>query len=108
MEWYDGIEGYPEANCASLAICLDNGRMQLMRHESDDKAICIDTGIKPRKIKWNNNGTVREGSARPAVLACTPLLFMLALGVQLHVCSWAVLHLPTAIGVICALLVTKS
>ena len=41
-----------------LAICLDNGRMQLMRYESDDNAVCIDTGIKPCKCKWNMNGTI--------------------------------------------------
>eukprot|EP00798_Chlamydomonas_sp_ICE-L_P009063 gene9063-16189_t len=58
VEWYDGIEGFAEPNCPVLAICLDNGRMQLMRYESDDNAICIDTGIKPSKCKWNLNGTI--------------------------------------------------
>lgn len=61
MEWYDGMEGYPEPNCPSLAIALDNGRMQIMRHENDDRAICVDTGMKPRRLKWNNNGTVSGG-----------------------------------------------
>lgn len=56
VEWYDGILGFSEPNCPVLAICLDNGRMQLMRYESDDNAICIDTGIKPCKCKWNCNG----------------------------------------------------
>ncbi|KAG2494620.1 hypothetical protein HYH03_007139 [Edaphochlamys debaryana] len=58
VEWYDGVEGYAEPNCPVLAICLDNGRMQLMRYESDDNAVCIDTGIKPVKVKWNMNGTI--------------------------------------------------
>mmetsp|Transcript_8336 Transcript_8336/g.17822 ORF Transcript_8336/g.17822 Transcript_8336/m.17822 type:complete len:1276 (-) Transcript_8336:992-4819(-) len=58
VEWYDGIEGFAEPNCPVLSICLDNGRMQLMRYESDDNAICIDTGIKPCKCKWNMNGTI--------------------------------------------------
>ncbi|GAX81565.1 hypothetical protein CEUSTIGMA_g8993.t1 [Chlamydomonas eustigma] len=58
IEWYDGIEGFAEPNCPVLAICLDNGRMQLMRYESDDNAVCIDTGIKPCKCKWNMNGTI--------------------------------------------------
>ena len=31
VEWYDGVEGFAEPNCPVLAICLDNGRMQLMR-----------------------------------------------------------------------------
>ncbi len=47
-----------EPNCPVLAICLNNGRMQLMRHEMDDNAICIDTGMRPCKLKWNNNGSV--------------------------------------------------
>lgn len=58
VEWYDGLEGFPEPNCPVMAICLDNGRMQLMRYESDDNAICVDTGIKPVKIKWNMNGSI--------------------------------------------------
>lgn len=58
IEWYDGLLGYAEPNCPVLAICLDNGRMQLMRSESDDNAVCIDTGIKPVKCKWNCNGTI--------------------------------------------------
>ena len=60
VDWYDGVEGTPEPNCPTLAICLDNGRMQLMRYESDDNAVCIDTGIRPNKLKWNMNGTVRK------------------------------------------------
>jgi hypothetical protein len=58
VEWYDGIDGLAEPNCPVLALCLDNGRMQLMRYESDDNAVCIDTGIKPCKCKWNMNGTI--------------------------------------------------
>jgi len=58
IEWYDGLLGYAEPSCPVLAICLDNGRMQLMRSESDDNAVCIDTGIKPVKCKWNCNGTI--------------------------------------------------
>lgn len=34
---YDGLEGYPEPGAASLAVCLDNGRMQLMTAEVDDQ-----------------------------------------------------------------------
>eukprot|EP00775_Hariotina_reticulata_P008215 gene8215-8407_t len=58
IEWYDGSLGYAEPNCPVLALCLDNGRMQLMRHDMDDNAICIDTGLKPRAVKWNHNGSM--------------------------------------------------
>jgi WD repeat-containing protein 35 len=58
IEWYDSRAGHAEPGCPVLAICLDNGRMQLMRHEMDDNAVCIDTGIRPSGIKWNHNGSV--------------------------------------------------
>jgi hypothetical protein len=37
--------------------------MQLMRHDMDDNAVCIDTGIKPRAVKWNHNGSVSNHHA---------------------------------------------
>ncbi|KAF6259424.1 intraflagellar transport protein [Scenedesmus sp. NREL 46B-D3] len=58
VDWYDGSRGFPEPSCPVLALCLDNGRMQLMRHDMDDNAVCIDTGIKPRAVKWNHNGSI--------------------------------------------------
>eukprot|EP01063_Lacrimia_lanifica_P003470 TRINITY_DN1185_c0_g2_i1.p1 TRINITY_DN1185_c0_g2~~TRINITY_DN1185_c0_g2_i1.p1 ORF type:complete len:1243 (+),score=457.53 TRINITY_DN1185_c0_g2_i1:72-3800(+) len=42
----------------TLAICYDNGRCQLMRHEMDDKPVLIDTGMAARYIRWNCQGTV--------------------------------------------------
>ena len=30
----------------------------MSRYEADDNAVCIDTGIKPCKCKWNCNGTI--------------------------------------------------
>lgn len=59
LDWYDGARGHSEAGCPVLALCLDNGRMQLMRHDADDNAVCIDTGIKPSGLKWSPNGAVR-------------------------------------------------
>lgn len=34
LEWYIG-KGYGDPDCPSLAVCFDNGRAQLMRHELD-------------------------------------------------------------------------
>jgi len=34
LEWYIG-KGYGNPNYPSLAVCFDNGRAQLMRHELD-------------------------------------------------------------------------
>lgn len=57
-EWYDGLEGYCEPNCPVLAVAMDNGRMQLMRHENDENAVLIDTGMKVTRAMWNTNGSV--------------------------------------------------
>jgi WD repeat-containing protein 35 len=34
VDWYDGLEGYSDPNAPTLALGLDNGRVQLMRGES--------------------------------------------------------------------------
>lgn len=58
VEWYDGMGGAPAAGAAALVVALDNGRIQLMQHESDDSGVCIDTGMRVRGAKWSHNGTV--------------------------------------------------
>lgn len=47
MEWWQPL---------SHALTLSPPRAR--RYESDDNAVCIDTGIKPCKCKWNMNGTI--------------------------------------------------
>eukprot|EP00232_Nephroselmis_pyriformis_P019088 CAMPEP_0182899530 /NCGR_PEP_ID=MMETSP0034_2-20130328/28121_1 /TAXON_ID=156128 /ORGANISM="Nephroselmis pyriformis, Strain CCMP717" /LENGTH=1198 /DNA_ID=CAMNT_0025033565 /DNA_START=181 /DNA_END=3774 /DNA_ORIENTATION=- len=58
IDWYDGLEGFAEPNAACLALGLDNGRVQLTRNETDEKAILIDTGLRATRITWNTAGTV--------------------------------------------------
>ncbi|XP_048453080.1 WD repeat-containing protein 35 [Rhincodon typus] len=58
IHWYSGTEGYVEPDCPCLAICLDNGRCQIMRHEHDENAVLIDTGINVVGIQWNHCGSV--------------------------------------------------
>lgn len=36
MSRYNGSEGFMEPDCPCLAVCFDNGRLQIMRHEVDD------------------------------------------------------------------------
>uniref|UniRef100_A0A061SDB5 Wd repeat-containing protein 35 isoform x2 n=1 Tax=Tetraselmis sp. GSL018 TaxID=582737 RepID=A0A061SDB5_9CHLO len=67
IDWYDGLEGYCEPNCAVLAIAMDNGRMQLMRNENDENAVLIDTGMKICCAKWNTNGSVLGVAGSQAV-----------------------------------------
>ena len=47
IDWYDGAEGVQDASQPTLAIGVENGRLQLMRHEHDDAPVLIDTGASP-------------------------------------------------------------
>nr|CAD7202954.1 unnamed protein product [Timema douglasi] len=58
MDWYDGRHGYIEENCPVLAICFDNGCMQIMKDENDDAPVLIDTGMAAVCCSWNHNGSV--------------------------------------------------
>ena len=55
---YDGAEGLQDANQPTLAIGVENGRLQLMRHETDDAPVLIDTGLTATNLKWATNGSV--------------------------------------------------
>ncbi|XP_058407729.1 WD repeat-containing protein 35 isoform X2 [Diceros bicornis minor] len=58
IHWYHGTEGYVEPDCPCLAVCFDNGRCQIMRHESDQNPVLIDTGMYVVSIQWNHVGSV--------------------------------------------------
>ncbi|XP_039604109.1 WD repeat-containing protein 35 isoform X1 [Polypterus senegalus] len=58
IHWYPGTEGYVEPDCPCLAICFDNGRCQIMRHENDENPVLIDTGMNVVSIQWNHCGSV--------------------------------------------------
>ncbi|XP_033032639.1 WD repeat-containing protein 35 [Trachypithecus francoisi] len=58
IHWYHGTEGYVEPDCPCLAVCFDNGRCQIMRHENDQNPVLIDTGMYVVGIQWNHMGSV--------------------------------------------------
>ena len=58
ISWYNGLGGYVEPNVPSLAIAFENGRIQIMRDDTDDLPVLIDTGISCNKIAWNTFGSV--------------------------------------------------
>ncbi|KAF6107088.1 WD repeat domain 35 [Phyllostomus discolor] len=58
IQWYHGTEGYVEPDCPCLAICFDNGRCQIMRHENDQNPVLIDTNMCVVSIQWNHTGSV--------------------------------------------------
>lgn len=54
IDWYDGNIG---TEVPSLCVGFENGRVQIMRSDSDDKPILIDTQLKCTSLKWDRNGT---------------------------------------------------
>ena len=53
LEWYNGLYGYMEPNCPSLALCFDNGRCQIMRSEIDESEwFLIASGICVLLVNW--------------------------------------------------------
>ncbi|XP_022083410.1 WD repeat-containing protein 35-like [Acanthaster planci] len=57
IDWYNGKYGYVEPSCPTLAICFDNGRAQIMKHENDENPVLIDTGMTVVQIQWNHTGS---------------------------------------------------
>ncbi|KAB1266970.1 WD repeat-containing protein 35, partial [Camelus dromedarius] len=58
IHWYHGTEGYVEPDCPCLAICFDNGRCQIMRHENDQNPVLINADMYVVSIQWNHIGSV--------------------------------------------------
>lgn len=58
LDWYNGLNGFLEPNVPCLAVCFDNGRAQIMRTDTDDNPVFIDSQMEVRKIAWNFNGSV--------------------------------------------------
>jgi WD repeat-containing protein 35 len=65
--WYNMVEGLVDPQAPTLAVGFDNGRVQLMTNESDEKPILIDTGLRcpadrpglyGLPVVWNSNGSV--------------------------------------------------
>eukprot|EP00002_Diphylleia_rotans_P007172 TRINITY_DN1668_c0_g1_i5.p1 TRINITY_DN1668_c0_g1~~TRINITY_DN1668_c0_g1_i5.p1 ORF type:complete len:840 (+),score=196.96 TRINITY_DN1668_c0_g1_i5:209-2728(+) len=58
VDWYDGSEGLVDPNAPMLAIGFENGRLQIMRSDSDEKPVLIDTGMKAQRLCWNRSGSI--------------------------------------------------
>ncbi|XP_062523342.1 WD repeat-containing protein 35-like [Corticium candelabrum] len=105
IQWYNGRYGYVERDCPCLAVCFDNGRLQIMRHEVDNYPVLIDTGMSVACIDWNHCGSVLAvaGSQSSPGLPestkeCNVVQFytptgehlrtLKVPGKQMHCCSW--------------------
>ena len=40
LEWYHGASGSMDTSCPCLAVCFENGRVQIMKHEMD-AGVCV-------------------------------------------------------------------
>eukprot|EP01013_Petalomonas_cantuscygni_P011975 TRINITY_DN2567_c0_g1_i1.p1 TRINITY_DN2567_c0_g1~~TRINITY_DN2567_c0_g1_i1.p1 ORF type:complete len:1282 (-),score=375.63 TRINITY_DN2567_c0_g1_i1:194-4039(-) len=58
VHWYDGTDGYADPLAPTLAISFDDGSVQLMRSESDEKPICFRCGLAVTTMRWSWQGTV--------------------------------------------------
>ena len=58
MDWYNGKNGFYEKGCPCLAVCFDNGKIQLLRNQFDSKPILVDTKMHSIKLQWNVNGSL--------------------------------------------------
>lgn len=47
-----------EPDCPCLAICFDNGRCQIMKHEFDETPVLISTKMTIMSAKWCHDGSV--------------------------------------------------
>jgi hypothetical protein len=54
LQWYNGVNGYVEPNCPSMAICFDSGRCQIMRTELDESefVLLLPWILKYRQYKF--------------------------------------------------------
>ncbi|XP_066601241.1 WD repeat-containing protein 35 [Prorops nasuta] len=68
LHWYNGKNGYIAVDCPTLAVCYQNGRIQLMRDTNDDNPIIVETGITATWCSWNSYGSLL------AVTGMMPLL----------------------------------
>jgi len=57
IDWYDGGSG-PDNQVPTLCIGFENGRVQIMRSDSDDRPVLIDTHLNCTGLRWDPNGQV--------------------------------------------------
>ncbi|XP_017491815.1 PREDICTED: WD repeat-containing protein 35 isoform X1 [Rhagoletis zephyria] len=52
------FSGRTSSNRPVLAICYETCKLQIMRNESDDTPVLIDTGMRNIDAEWNHDGSV--------------------------------------------------
>ncbi|XP_050313248.1 WD repeat-containing protein 35 isoform X2 [Anthonomus grandis grandis] len=67
IAWYNGIGSFTQDVNPVLAICLENGKMQLMKNESDPNPILADAKMFAVHCSWNHNGSLLAISGKQFV-----------------------------------------
>ncbi|CAE7432828.1 Wdr35 [Symbiodinium pilosum] len=57
IDWFAGPNG-PENQTPTLCLGFENGRVQIMRSDADDKPVLLDTQLRCTGLKWDPNGSV--------------------------------------------------
>lgn len=58
LHWYDGKNGYTAIDCPTLAICLQNGKLYLLKDINDDNPLKIETNMLISCCVWNTFGSL--------------------------------------------------
>ncbi|KAI9159560.1 hypothetical protein H9P43_008900 [Blastocladiella emersonii ATCC 22665] len=58
IDWHAASRNYMAADRPCLAIALDNGKLQINRHERDPRPVLLDTNMQGLVLKWDPTGTV--------------------------------------------------
>jgi WD repeat-containing protein 35 len=72
IAWYNGANGYTEGNVPCLAVCYENGRIQILRNETDTAPVLLNTGMRRLQMKWNNNGSILAVSGTQSAAGTGP------------------------------------
>lgn len=57
IDWYCGAPASADSQTPTLSVGFENGRVQIMMNDSDDKPVLIDTQMRCTCLKWDPNGT---------------------------------------------------
>lgn len=70
VHWYDKVEGSVDVNAPALAVAFSNGRLNLLRSETDSQPILIDTGLTIQARPAPLRAALSRNPSNPPPSAC--------------------------------------
>lgn len=58
MDWYNGSGGYLQPNMPCLAVCYEDGKVQILKDQRDQNPVRFSVDMTQISMKWNNNGSI--------------------------------------------------